>query len=521
MEVMTHPDGVRLLYSSILLLTAFATGCGTSSTLLGPTGSSPERCALTLKVGTSSIASAGGSGTISVTTARECAWTVKAEADWLTFGAPTTGQGPADLAFSVPANRSTSPRSAGVSVGDQRATISQEAATCPWNVSPSEVVMGAAGGDRTLKLSTEDFCSWVVTSRESWVAIASASNGKGNADIILRIAANDGPERTANVEVPGGTVTVRQREGTPPPVVVPPPNSPRPPAPAPPEPTPAPPAPTPPPPEPTPPPEPPPPVPCTFQVAPTAFNDVPFSSSPLQVDVTTQATCTWSAASNAAWVTTSGGTNGTGSGRVQLSVAENTGAARSGTLVIAGQTVTVNQQSRPACAFTISPGSYNPSSAGGTISVTVTTMAGCEWTATGNPSWVSANPISGTGTGTTTVTVQSNGGAARSATFKIAGRDFVVQQASAPCTYTHGPTSRTIPAFPTTTREIGVNTQAHCPVTATESVSWIEILYAPTFGSGEVGIRIHENKGDERSGTVTVTGENFVHTVTITQEGRK
>ena len=188
---------------------------------LAPTGPSPERCAVTLKVGTSSITSAGGSGTISVTTARECAWTVKAEADWLTFSAPTTGQGPADLAFSVPPNRSTSPRSVGVSVGDQRATISQEAATCPWNVSPSEVVMGAAGGDRTVRLSTEDFCSWVVTSRESWVAVASASNGKGNADIILRIAANDGPERTANVEVPGGTVTVRQREGTPPPVVRP------------------------------------------------------------------------------------------------------------------------------------------------------------------------------------------------------------------------------------------------------------------------------------------------------------
>jgi hypothetical protein len=95
-----------------------------------------------------------------------------------------------------------------------------------------------------------------------------------------------------------------------------------------------------------------------------------------------------------------------------------------------------------------------------------------------------------------------------------------VQQASAPCTYTHGPTSRTVPAWPTTTREIGINTQAHCPVTATESVSWIEILYAPTFGSGEVGIRIYENKGDKRSGTVTVTGENFVHTVTITQEGK-
>lgn len=523
---MTHLGGVRLLYSSILLLTAFATGCGSSSTtLLTPTGPSTQRCAVTLNVSTSSITSAGGSGTISVAIARECAWTAKAESDWLTFSAPTTGQGPAELAFSVQPNRSTSPRSVAVSVADQRAEISQAAATCPWNVSPSDVVMGSAGGDRTVRLSTEDFCSWVVTSRESWIAVTSASNGKGSADIIFRIAPNDGPERTANVEVPGGAVTVRQREGTPPPVVPPPPVVTPPPVvvpppsgpPTPPPPEPTPPPPTPPPPAPTPPP---PPAPCTFQVAPTEFNDVLFSGSPVQVDVTTQAGCTWSAASNATWVTFSSGTNGTGSGRVHLSVAENTGAARSGTLVIAGQTVTVNQQSRPPCAYTISPSSYNPSSTGGTISVTVTTNAGCEWTVTGNPAWVSADPTSRTGTGTTTITVQSNGGAARSATFKIAGRDFVVQQASAPCTYTHGPTARKVPAYPTTTREIGINTQAHCPVTATESVSWIEILYAPTFGSGEVGIRIYENKGDKRSGTVTVTGENFIHTVTITQEGK-
>ena len=197
--------------------------------------------------------------------------------------------------------------------------------------------------------------------------------------------------------------------------------------------------------------------------------------------MTTQAGCTWSATSNATWVNISSGTNGGGSGRVQLSVAENTGAARSGTLVIAGQTVTVNQQSRPACAYTISPSSYNPSSTGGAVSVTVTTTAGCEWTVTGNPAWVSANPTILTGNGTTTITVQSNSGAARSATFKIAGSDFVVQQASAPCTYTHGPSSRTIPAWPTTTREIGINTQPHCPVTAAVSVSWIEIRVRADF----------------------------------------
>ena len=173
-------------------------------------------------------------------------------------------------------------------------------------------------------------------------------------------------------------------------------------------------------------------------MAPTAFNNVLFSGEPKQVDVTTQAGCTWSAASNATWVAISSPTNNTGSGRVELTVAENTGGARAGTLVIAGQTVTVNQQSRPACAYTISANSYNSSSEGGSVEVTVSTASGCEWTVTGSPAWVSANPNKLTGAGTTTITVQSNTGAARSTTFRIAGRDFVVQQASAPCTYLAG-----------------------------------------------------------------------------------
>ncbi len=512
--------GLRLVCASIFLLSAFITGCGSSSTtLLTPTSPSLQRCALTLTLSTSSITSAGGSGSISVATSRECGWTVTAGSDWLSFSAPTTREGPADLGFSVQPNRSISPRSVEVSVNDQRATISQEAATCPWSVSPSEVSVGPAGGDRTVRLSTEDFCSWVVTSDEPWVSARSASSGKGSADIVLRIARNDGPERSANVEVPGGTVTVRQREGTPPPVVPPPPVTTPPPPVVTPPPVVVPPPAVPPPPVVPPPPPPPAPPPCTFQVAPTVFDNVLFSAGPLQVDVTTQVGCTWSAASHATWVTISSGTNGTGSGRVQLSAAENTGSARSGTLVVAGRTITVNQQGRPVCAYTINPSSYSPSFTGGTISVAVTTTAGCQWTVTGSPAWVTANPGSGNGSGTATLSVQSNGGTARSATFQIAGRNFVVQQASAPCTYTTGPTSITVPSS-RTTREIAISTQAHCPVAATENTSWIEILSAPAFGSGEVVIRMDRNNDDDkRSATVTINGQNFTRTFTVTQDG--
>ena len=90
------------------------------------------------------------------------------------------------------------------------------------------------------------------------------------------------------------------------------------------------------------------------------------------------------------------------------------------------------------------------------------------------------------------LTVESNVSAARSTTFRIAGRDFVVQQASAPCSYLAGAPTREVP-YTQSTREIGVITQSHCSITATENASWIQIVSAPTIGSGEIVIRVDEN----------------------------
>jgi hypothetical protein len=54
--------------------------------------------------------------------------------------------------------------------------------------------------------------------------------------------------------------------------------------------------------------------------------------------------CPWTATSNSNWITVTGGASGSGDGTVSFAVsANNTGVARSGSLTIAGATVTVNQ----------------------------------------------------------------------------------------------------------------------------------------------------------------------------------
>jgi Zn-dependent metalloprotease len=82
---------------------------------------------------------------------------------------------------------------------------------------------------------------------------------------------------------------------------------------------------------------------CTFSISPTTSSQ-PAGGGSGSVSVTAGAGCNWTAASNASFITVTGGASGTGSGTVTYSVAANTGtASRTGTLTIAGQTFTVTQ----------------------------------------------------------------------------------------------------------------------------------------------------------------------------------
>ena len=76
--------------------------------------------------------------------------------------------------------------------------------------------------------------------------------------------------------------------------------------------------------------------------------------------------CTWSAVSNAGWITLTGTISGSGNGTVPYSVAANsTTSARTGTLTVAGQTFTVNQAAL-ACSYTLSSASQSVAAGGGT-----------------------------------------------------------------------------------------------------------------------------------------------------------
>ena len=86
----------------------------------------------------------------------------------------------------------------------------------------------------------------------------------------------------------------------------------------------------------------------------------------------------------------------------------------------------------PGCAYSLSSTGTVIEAAGGAGSVSVTTSAGCAWTVSGAPGWISGiNPASSTGSGAVTYQVTRNTGGDRSATLTIAGLAYTVQQSKA------------------------------------------------------------------------------------------
>jgi len=169
-------------------------------------------------------------------------------------------------------------------------------------------------------------------------------------------------------------------------------------------------------------------APCGYSLSPTTV-DLAAAGGEGRTSVSAGVGCAWTATSNAPWLTVTGGSSGTGNGVVAFNAAENPGAARSGTITIGGQTLTVTQQAAP-CTFAIAPTSQIVAAAGATGSVGVTTGANCGWTASSGAAWITiTSAASGTGNGTVTFSAAPNAtGADRSGVISIAGQSFTLTQ---------------------------------------------------------------------------------------------
>ncbi len=225
-------------------------------------------------------------------------------------------------------------------------------------------------------------------------------------------------------------------------------------------------------------------------------------SSSGSLSVSTQAGCSWTAASNSGFLGISSGHVGNGSGTVGYTVGANPAASiRSGTLTVAGQTFTVSQAAAP-CSYAISPLSSVAPAAGGTASAVVTATTGCSWTAASNSAFLAiTSATSGSGNGTVVYSIGANGVSARSGTLTIAGQTLTVNQfGTGPIvtldrtTLRYGATLSGATVTAQTAAQVVRLTQTSGPAvtwTATSNQPWLQVSPASGSGGRELSITVN------------------------------
>ena len=183
---------------------------------------------------------------------------------------------------------------------DIKAAVDVAAAT----ISPASANFAAGGGTGAVNVTAPTGVGWQTFANASWIAVTSGGSGTGSGAVNFSVAANAGPARTGTLIVAGRTFTVTQDAAAS----------------------------------------------CSYSLSPASANYTSAAGTG-SVAVTTGAGCAWTAVSNASWITITSGASGTGSGSVSYSVAANSGAARNGTMTIAGATFSVTQDAAITTAW--------------------------------------------------------------------------------------------------------------------------------------------------------------------------
>jgi hypothetical protein len=486
------------LVAGLLAALCAAVACGSSTTsVIGPSG---EKCQISVTNNTPELPAAGGNGSLAVATSRDCTWSAAADAPWVTLTA-ASGQGAATVTYSVVPNPNGTPRRSRVVVEQQQVDVVQAAAPCRFEVSPSTLNLDSAERQVAITVTAPGGCAWAVRSDVPWISRADPADGAGSATVRLTVAANPTDTRTGTVVLANATVRVNQSgaAATPAPQLPAPPPSPQPPGP-----------------EPPPPPGPAPVPACTYAVAPERTSAAP-AGDVLTIAVTASGGCAWTASTNTSWIRIASGAAGSGSGSVRVSISANDGAARSGTVDVAGRAMTIDQPARPSqpCSYRLTPTSQSVGADADAFAVAVVASEGCSWTASSDAAWLSfVGGGNGSGSATFRVAVSQNTGGPRSGTVRVAGETLTVQQAGA-CTFGIKPDNYHSGRGPDTI-SIDVTATSGCAWTATTDAAWVTIASGRSgSGNGVVRLEIPANSGPARTAVITIAGRAF----TLLQNG--
>jgi WD40 repeat protein len=355
-------------------------------------------CPMAVAPTSTTIELSGGSGSVQVNAAPDCHWTAVSRVSWITITGGASGTGNGTVTYTV--SDANSFASGGynsivgqIIIANQSFLVNfgGEGDGCYQSLQPDSASFSASGGTGSLFVYSPSGCSYVETSNAPWITVPPDVHVADSGASFTVAPNTTGSPRSGTITIGDGTFTVSQQTD-----------------------------------------------PCSYTLSYTT-QEVAAGGGSQTVFVNTLSGCQWTATSNASWMRVTSGSGGTGYGAVYYYVDYNNSLTpRTGTLTIAGQTLTVNQAA-VSCALTISPTNRNFTATGGSAFIDVQVNDICAWTATSNAAWViltdaNGNPagtVNDTGYGTVYYTVEANpGGSLRTGTVTINEQTFTVIQGS-------------------------------------------------------------------------------------------
>ncbi|MBL8175542.1 MAG: S-layer homology domain-containing protein [Bryobacterales bacterium] len=176
------------------------------------------------------------------------------------------------------------------------AAFRSSASGCVFSLSPPNASTGASGASGTFAVTGGAGCGWTAASGSSWISVTSGASGSGSGTVAYTVQANTGAARTGTITAAGLTFTINQSAGA-----------------------------------------------CMYSLSSSGVT-IPAASHAGSVAVSAGTGCAWTASAADNWIQVTAGQSGSGNGTVGYSVSANAGSARSGSVVIAGQSFSVSQE---------------------------------------------------------------------------------------------------------------------------------------------------------------------------------
>ena len=451
---------------------------------------------------TKAFASNGGSGTI--TTSGSGTWSATASDSWITIPSALSSRNAGlPVVYQVAANVGVEARTGYVYVNGHVFTVTQAGVGAALaGQAPHQADFGPDGGAGSFTVLADTQSSWQVRSNVDWISIggsdgddaaatsgANGMQGIGEGEVCFTVAPyNEIATRSGTITAAGCTFTVNQigrtmklSGGN-----------------------------------------------ITSSVS-GLSSSFDYLSHVLPITITAFASTEWDVEPGNSWISVVDGGSGRGSGSATIAINENPSwIARSGTVRIGTEMLTINQTGRPSTAidFAISPEESTASVKGANGLIAVMATPDLPWTAQSQANWLTVMPAlhNGAGNGNVVYAVSPNPTMSdRSGSIKVtrdgggsnATKTHTVSQPAAVVSV-----SDTSHVFDAAGESYDVEVTADDIVnwTISENIDWLSVVGSTSrIGPGTVTLVAEENPTIyPRSASLAIAGHQFA----VSQDGR-